>query len=48
MEAFSRHAAVRILPFFGVTPEALNAVDMVASDRFALLLANHNMLAAHL
>ena len=44
----SGHATVRIQPVFYVAPEAFDAVDMVATDRLALLLADYHVLTAQL
>ena len=35
VEIFSRHAVVRMVPIFGVAPEAFAAVDVVSADRLA-------------
>lgn len=43
VEEFTGHATVGIEPLFGVAPEALDAVDVVASLGPALLLFDYDV-----
>lgn len=45
MEEIFRHAAIRIEPVLRIGSEPLDPVDVVASDRPSLLLADHHMVA---
>jgi len=45
MKVFARHASIWIQPVLGVAPEALNAVDVIAPLRTALLLAHDDVIA---
>ena len=45
MEQFVRHSAISIKPMFGIAPEALYAVYMVFSFRFALYFFDYDMVA---
>lgn len=46
VKVLTRHTTVRVQPIFGITPEAFNAIDMLAPDRAPFRLANHDMLTA--
>lgn len=46
MEQFTRHSAIGIEPVLGITPEALYAVYVVCTFRFALYFLDHYVVAA--
>jgi hypothetical protein len=47
VEVLHRHTTIGIQPMFGIGPEALDAVDMIASPGHALDLADDHVLAPH-
>ncbi len=47
MDEIFRHPVIGIQPVLGIRPEALDDVDMIASEPLALLFADDDMVARH-
>ena len=47
VEEFVRYTVVRIEPMFGITPESLNAVNVIPALRLAVLFAHRDMFIMH-